>query len=42
MINLRDEMIVPQFGEYKYVHEVGSNPEFFIELVISLLHLRKN
>ena len=23
-------MIVPQFGEYKYVHEVGSKPEFIL------------
>ena len=24
MIDIYGEMIVPQFGEYKYIHEVGS------------------
>ena len=27
MIHLCGEMIVPQFGIYKYIHEVGSRPE---------------
>ena len=26
MVDLRGEMIVPQIGEYKYIHEIGSNP----------------
>ena len=30
MIDLCGEMIVPQFGEYKYIHEVGSKPELII------------
>ena len=27
MVGLCGEMIVPQFGEYKYIHEIGSKPE---------------
>ena len=27
MIDLWSEMIVPQFGEYKYIHEIGNKPE---------------
>ena len=30
MTNLCGEMIVQQFGEYKYVHEIGSKPEFIL------------
>ena len=30
MIDLRGEMIAPQFGESKYVHKVGSKPEFVL------------
>ena len=30
MIELRGELIVPQFGEYKYIHEVGSKPEVIL------------
>ena len=30
MTNLCGEMIVPQFGEYKYVHEIGSKPELIL------------
>ena len=27
MIDLWSEMIVPQSGEYKYIHEIGNKPE---------------
>ena len=27
MIDLWSKMIVPQFGEYKYIHEIGNKPE---------------
>ena len=27
MVDFRGEMIAPQFGEYKYIHETGSKPE---------------
>ena len=27
MVDLRGEIIVPQFGEYKYINEIGSKPE---------------
>ena len=30
MIHLCGEMIVPQFGIYKYIHEVGSKPELIL------------
>ena len=30
MIELCGDMIVPQFGEYKYIHEVGSKPEVIL------------
>ena len=30
MIDLCGEMIVPQFGEYKYIHEVSSKPELIL------------
>ena len=32
MIYLCGEMIVPPFGEYTYIHEVGSKPELVILL----------
>ena len=44
MIELCGEMIVPQFGEYKYINEVSSKPElilFHIGFVIFLQYLRK-
>ena len=44
MIELCGEMIVPQFGEYKYINEVSSKPElilFYIGFVIFLQYLRK-
>ena len=28
--DLCGEMIVPQFGEYKYIHEIGSKPELIL------------
>ena len=30
MTNLCDVMNVPQFGEYKYTHELGSKPELIV------------
>ena len=30
MIDLCGEMIVPQFGEHKYIHEVGSKHELML------------
>ena len=30
MVDLRGEMIVPQFGEYKCIHEIGSKPELVL------------
>ena len=30
MIDLCGEMIVPRFGEYKYIHEVGNKPKFIL------------
>ena len=30
MVDLHGEMIVPQFGEYKYIHETGSKPEMIL------------
>ena len=30
IIDLCDETTVPQFGEYKYIHEVGSKPELIL------------
>ena len=27
MVDLRGEIISPQFGEYKYTHETGTKPE---------------
>ena len=30
MTYLCGEMIVPRFGEYKYIHEVGSKPEVIL------------
>ena len=30
MIELCGDMVVPQFGEYKYIHEVGSKPEVIL------------
>ena len=27
MVDIRGEMIAPQFGEYKYTHETGTKPE---------------
>ena len=30
IIDLCGEIIVPKFGEYKYIHEVGSKPELIL------------
>ena len=30
IIDLYGEMVVPQFGKYKYVHEIGSKPELIL------------
>ena len=30
MTDLRGKTIAPQFGEYKYVHEVGSKSELIL------------
>ena len=30
MVDLRGEIIFPQFGEYKYIHETGSKPELIL------------
>ena len=30
MKNLRGDMILPKFGEYKYYHEIGSKPEHIL------------
>ena len=30
MTNLCGEMIIPQFREYKYIHEIGSRPGLFL------------
>ena len=30
MVDLRGEMIVPPFGEYKYIYEIGSKPELIL------------
>ena len=40
MTDLCGEMIVPQFGEYKYIHEIGGKPELiYIGFVIMFQHL---
>ena len=30
MVDLRGEIIIPQFGEYKYINEIGSKPEYIL------------
>ena len=30
MTDLCGEIIVPQFGEYKYIHEIGRKPELLL------------
>ena len=30
MTDLCGEMNVPKFGEYKYIHEIGSKPELIL------------
>ena len=37
MAYLCGEIIVPQFGEYKYIHEIGNKPEFILYGFVILL-----
>ena len=41
MVDLYGEMIVPQFGEYKYLHEIGSKPELILYWVCDFVTIFK-
>ena len=42
MVDLRGEMIVPPFGEYKYIYEIGSKPELILYWVRNSTTIFKN
>ena len=41
MTNLCGEMIVSEFGEYKYIHEIGNKPELIVYWVCDSVEMFK-